>query len=121
MQSSRHCVESDSAQRHLMRYGAKEGWILELFLNEEYVPPPLPTDRWFMVVEDGRAITTADGDTEIAKCRWMKTNSYTERDPAFINAFPVDIESVKAYGPPSAFAPLTKRVMVNGAAIIGSQ
>jgi hypothetical protein len=74
-----------------------------------------------MVVEDGRAIRTASGETEIAKCRWMKTNSYTELDTAFKNAYPVDIESVKACGPPSAFAPLRKRVMVNGAAFIGSQ
>ena len=74
-----------------------------------------------MRVEDGRVTTTADGETEIAKCRWMATNSYTDLDPAFKRAHPVDIESVKAYGPPSAFAPLTKRVMVNGAANIGTQ
>lgn len=71
-----------------------------------------------MRVEDGRVTTTADGETEIAKCRWMATNSYTDLDPAFKRAYPVDIESVKAYGPPSALAPLTKRVMVHGAAII---
>ena len=55
-----------------------------------------------MRVEDGRVTTTADGETEIAKCRWMATNSYTDLDPAFKRAYPVDIESVKAYGPPSA-------------------
>jgi hypothetical protein len=121
LKPAQHFDESDAAQRYLKKNGAHEGWILELFLNDKFVPTPLPTDRWFMVVEDGRAIRTASGETEIAKCRWMKTNSYTELDTAFKNAYPVDIESVKACGPPSAFAPLRKRVMVNGAAFIGSQ
>lgn len=101
----RQITDPTQVQRYLKKHGAQQGWILELFPNEKHVPPPLPTDRWFMEVEDGRAVTEPDGDIVIAKCRWMKTNSCTERDPEFRNAYPCDIESVKACGPPSSFAP----------------
>ena len=33
--------ECDAAQRFLKKNGAHEGWILELFVNDTFVPPPL--------------------------------------------------------------------------------
>jgi hypothetical protein len=65
----RQGYEKDDAQRHLKKFGAKEGWILEC-----YTPDNLLTgDRWFMRVENGLTMKDAEGNTLIKTCQWMKT------------------------------------------------
>ena len=41
VQSAPYFDECDAAQRFLQKHGAHEGWILELFVNDTFVPPPL--------------------------------------------------------------------------------
>jgi hypothetical protein len=92
--------EGDDAQRHLKKFGAKEGWLVECYPKDKY-----STERWFMRVENGLTVTDDQGDILIRKCRWLESNSVTTLCSSGIWATPdtCDIESVKAYGPPDFF------------------
>ena len=92
--------KEDAAQRHLNRFGAKVGCIVECY------PPANDADqgRWFARIEDGLTYTDSNGDVFIKACRWLKVNSVNEIDKDYACAEPCDIESVKAYGPPSFFS-----------------
>ena len=86
----------DAALRHLKRFGAKEGWILECY------PKAKSTGRWFMRVENGLVTNDFQGNVVIRSCRWLEENSLTEVDTRF-KPEPCDIQWVKAYGPSHFF------------------
>jgi hypothetical protein len=91
-------LSGDKAVRHIKRFGAKEGWVVEVYND-------LDTDRWFMLVENGFTYPKPRSEDILIKaCKWFKPNSVTELDEKTKNkTFNCDVLSVKAYGPPEYF------------------
>jgi len=98
-ETTREGWSGDPAQIHLNKFGGKVGYVVECY------PPPAAAaqGRWFARIEDGLTYTDSNGDVFIKLCRWFKINSFTEIDKNYA-AEPCDIDSVKAYGPPSFFS-----------------
>ena len=91
-------LSGDKAVRHIKRFGAKEGWVVEVYND-------LDSNRWFMLIENGFTYPKPRSEDILIKaCKWFKPNSVTELDEKTKHkTFNCDILSVKAYGPPEYF------------------
>ena len=88
-------LEGIQARRYIKKFGAKEGWVVEV-LNDQN------SDRWFMLVENGFTYPKPHtGDILIKACKWFKANSVTELQGW--KTSPCDVETITGYGPPEYF------------------
>ena len=83
----------------LLKHGAKEGWIVEVYPDVDskvYVPGA----RWFRLIVNGLVYGHEEYE-QIKATRWFVDNSVTQlQDEDHLE--PCDIRSVKAYGPKTA-------------------
>ncbi len=85
------------AREYLQRYGSQEGWIVEVFPDEddkEYENG----DRWFRQITDG-LVQGSEPDQYITATRWMRKNSVRQLDSRYPEPEPCEILSINAYGP----------------------
>ena len=88
-------LSGDKAVRHIKKFGAKEGWIVEVYNDTD-------ANRWFMLIQNGFTYKhPRTGDILIKACKWFKANSVTELQGW--KTSPCDVETVVRYGPPEYF------------------
>jgi hypothetical protein len=88
----------ESARAYLRRWGAREGWIVEVFPDRDH-PEYEPGDRWFMTITNG-LVQGPETAQHITACKWMKKNSVATLDSRWRQPESCEILQVKAYGPP---------------------
>ncbi len=88
--------EGDNAIRHISKFGAKEGFIIEVYLPDDH---PTPDDLWFARVETGLTYTDANSDVFVKKIKWLAPNNLTQLSKTHSKGVSCDVQSVKAYGP----------------------
>ena len=88
--------EGDAAMRHISKFGATEGFIIEVYIPDDH---PTPDDLWFCRVVNGLTYTDANSDVFVKKIKWLAPNNLTQLEKTQPKSEPCDIQSVKAYGP----------------------
>jgi hypothetical protein len=89
--------EGDAAIKKIRKNGAKEGWIVELYPATGH-----EQERWFAKVQDGSTYVNAEGEVMMKELIWLELGSLTKKAKG-MNAEPIDIMMVKAYGERSFF------------------